>query len=67
MKKTNRTYQVYIANAKITGRLGMGTKKEMKDLYEQVKDDPEYECVELCKWSERYNCWYAVEKTIKEI
>ena len=67
MKKTNRTYQVYISNQKVSGSLARGTKKEMAALYEQVKEDPEYECVILSKWSERYNCWYDVEKTIKDI
>ena len=65
MKKTNRTYKVYITNAKMAGSLGIGTKKEMTALYEQVKNNPEYDCVALIKWSERYNCWYDVEKTLR--
>jgi hypothetical protein len=62
MKKTNRTYQVYVANLNYTRVLARGKKSEMKHLFEQAKDDPEYDCVILSKWNERYHCWDAVEK-----
>lgn len=62
MKRTNRTYQVSVTNPKMFWNIAQGTKKEMTELFNQVKDDPEYETVFLSKWSEKYHCWYNVEK-----
>ena len=64
MKKTNSTYGVYIANAQQAGRIGTGTKAEMRALFDQVKNSPEYECVALIRWNEKYNCWYEIEKQL---
>lgn len=64
MKKTNNTYGVYVANEKQAGRIGTGTKAEMVKLFEQVKNDPSYECVALIRWSVKYNCWYEIEKRL---
>ena len=62
MRKTNSTYQVYFANPTYCGVLARGTRAEMKNLFEQAKEDPEYECVILAKWNERYHCWDEIEK-----
>ena len=64
MKKTNRTYHVFVGNDKMTAVLGMGTKNEMIKLYNETKNNDEFDCVILSKWSVRYNCWYTVEKQI---
>lgn len=62
MKKTNQTYQVYVANNVSCGVLARGKKSDMIALFNETKNDPEYECVILSKWSVRYNCWQAIEK-----
>jgi hypothetical protein len=62
MKKTNRTYQVYVANPKYCNVLSRGTKRDMEKLFNMVKEDPEYDCVILAKYNERHNCWDTVEK-----
>lgn len=62
MKHTNRTYKVYVTNPNYCKNLATGTKKEMTELFNLAKDDPEYDCVILSKWTERYHCWDTVEK-----
>jgi hypothetical protein len=66
MTKTNRTYGVYVTNETMCGRIGTGTKTEMRNLFDLVKNDPQYELVSLIKWSVRYNCWYHIEKVYKQ-
>lgn len=62
MLKTNKTYQVYVANEIEAGVLKRGSKKEMTAFFNACKDDPEYETVVLQRYNEKYNCWYAIEK-----
>ena len=62
MKKTNRTYQVFVTNPNFTCVLERGTKADMTKLFKLAKDNPEYECVMLSKWSTKFNCWYDIEK-----
>lgn len=62
MKLTNKTYQVYFSSENICGVLNRGDKKTMLNLFNKCKNDLSYESIQLCKYSEKYNCWYAIEK-----
>ena len=62
MKPTNKTYQVYTANGVECGVLKRGTKKEMVALFNECKSDTKHETIILHRYSEKYNCWYAIEK-----
>ncbi len=61
MKKTNKTYGIYISNSIECGTIAVGTKSDMIIKFNELKNNKEYDHIELNKWSTKYNMWEKID------